>query len=208
MGMKRPSALHAVAFAVACTITTAAAAAESEPPRSSIGVTSGVTDLTLFTGAGYLTSGGGTGGAIATGVRLGVGRRFALGLDFGYGVMGLGSTMQDRWWVIPSMAVVVPVDVGRRRAAFDIGAGLGLGTSSGYAGGWSEYAAHPFTATWEYQLVPAVRAHAIASLSMTPTLELFARADAAALVLPHGAGATVTDSTWLLFSMGTRFELL
>ena len=43
---------------------------------------------------------------------------------------------------------------------------------------------------------------------VTPTVEVFVRADAAAMVLPRGSNASVMDSTWMLFSLGTRFDLL
>lgn len=168
-----------------------------------------LTKLSLDTSAGWLTSGGGNGAALGAGVRLGVGRHFAVGMDLGYGLMAApNSSMQDRWWFVPTMAVVMPARIGGRDFTFDVGAGLGLGTASGYAGGWSEYSAHPFTATWEFQLMPTVRAHAIASMRVSKTMEVFVRADAAALALPHGSNASMTDSTWMLISLGTRFDLL
>ncbi len=170
--------------------------ASNEPPK-----------LTLFTSAGYLGAGSGSGAALATGIRYAIGSHFAVGLDLGYGVIAQATTMEDRWWLIPSMAAVIPARIGGIRATFDIGAGLGLGTASGY-GSWSEYASHPFTATWEFQLVPAVRAHAIASFAASRSVDIFVRADAAALVLPHGVGAGVSDSTWMMFALGTRFRLL
>ena len=105
------------------------------------------------------------------------------------------------------MAAVIPARFGRVHATFDIGAGLGLGTASGY-GSASEYTSHPLTATWEFQLEPAVRAHAIAAFTVSRSLDVFARADAAALVLPHGSNAGPSDSTWLLFSLGARFRVL
>jgi hypothetical protein len=105
------------------------------------------------------------------------------------------------------MAVVIPARIGNVRMTFDIGAGLGLGTSSGYAS-WSEYAARPFSADWAFQLEPAVRAHAIASIAASRSLDVFVRADAAALVLPENATTSNSASTWLMFALGTRFGLL
>ncbi len=163
--------------------------------------------LTLFTSTGYLGTSGGSGAAVATGIRYAIGNHFALGFDLGYGLMAMQTGMQDRWWFIPSMAVVLPMRVGGTTATFDIGAGLGLGTSSGY-GSWSEYAAHPFTATWEFQLEPAVRAHAIAAFPVSRNVELFVRTDAAALVLPHGSAPSDADGLWLMASLGARFRLL
>ena len=181
---------------------TAVASADPDPDRVA-SAREAPAKLTLFTSAGYLATSGANGGALGTGVRWAVARHFALGFDLGYGLLATGAGMQDRWWLVPSMAVVFPVG----RVSFDVGAGLGLGTASGYAS-WSEYAAHPFQADWEFQLEPAARAHVIAAYALGPTLELFARAEAAALVLPHDAspGGT-TNSTWAMFSLGTRFAL-
>ena len=191
------------------TITTVASA--DDPDHTVAEKKEEPTKLSLFTSAGFLTTSGGNGGALATGVRYAVGSHFALGFDLGYGLMSTeGSAhgaMQDRWWLVPSMAVVLPTRVGKFPLTFDIGAGLGLGTASGYAS-WNEYTSHPFSADWEFQLEPAVRAHAIAAIAVSPSLEIFTRAEAAALVLPHGSSDSVTDSTWLMFSIGTRFRLL
>lgn len=49
---------------------------------------------------------------------------------------------------------------------------------------------------------------AIAAMQVTPKMEVFVRAEAAAMVLPKGSNASVTDSTRILLSMGTRFDLL
>jgi hypothetical protein len=207
--MKIKSIASALAFL--CTTGVAAFAAagpvEREPDTRPLAGREDATTLSGFASAGYLATSGANGSALGAGVRLAIGSRFALGFDFGYGLLATPPGMQDRWWLIPSMAFVVPAHFGPRRAAFDLGVGYGLGTSSGYAS-WSTYAAHPFNAAWEFQLEPTLRGHAIASLELTPSLEGFLRADAAALVLPHGANASVTDSTWLLFSLGTRFRLL
>jgi len=197
----------AAAFLVTVSTTTAASA---DPDRASQDARNEPSKLTLFTSAGYLATAGGNGGALATGVRYMIGRRFALGFDLGYGLMATDSPtakMEDRWWFIPSMAVVFPARVGKYPLSFDVGAGLGLGTSSGYTVP-SDYTDRPFSADWEFQLEPAVRAHAIAAIQVTRSLEIFARAEAAALVLPHGSSPSVTDSTWMMFSIGTRFGLL
>ncbi|HEY1955976.1 MAG TPA: hypothetical protein VGH28_10185 [Polyangiaceae bacterium] len=193
-------------LAILSTTTLAAA----DPDRASADARDAPRTLTLFTSAGYLATSGGNGGALATGVRWGIGRHFALGFDLGYGLMATDSPtakMEDRWWFIPSMAVVLPARVGRFPLTFDIGAGLGLGTSSGYSSP-SVYTSHPFSADWEFQLEPAVRAHVIAAIAVSRSLEIFTRAEAAALVLPHGSSPSVTDSTWMMFSVGTRFNLL
>src|SRR5271170_6447051 len=64
--------------------------------------------LGLFAGAGYLGGPGAYGEAFATGVRLGVGAHLAAGVDLGYGLLNASPVAEDRWWVIPSIALVVP----------------------------------------------------------------------------------------------------
>lgn len=204
-----------VTFSISMSFATAASAQRVPDPDKVPAVHEGPTQLSLFTSAGWLTSSGANGAALSTGVRLAIGEYFALGFDLGYGLLSAqagasattGTLMEDRWWFMPSMAGVIPVRLGRTRATFDIGAGLGLGTASGYKG-WDEYTSHPFTADWEFQLEPTVRAHAMASLAISRTVDVFLRAEAAALVLPHGVAAGPTDSTWMLVSLGTRFRLL
>lgn len=208
--MNLRSTLCASAFLVAINPVAIASAqsspTSSEPDARAHYLKEDFAQLSVFTSAGYLATSGANGAALSTGLRLGLGRRFALGFDFGYGLMKTDPGMQDRWWLLPSMAVVFPTTLFARKATFDVGVGFGLGTSSGYSS-WSRYASKPFTADWEFQLEPAARAHAIASIAMTPTVDVFVRAEAAALALPHGSNATVTDSTWTLFSLGTRFAL-
>lgn len=163
--------------------------------------------LTIFASTGYLGTGGGNGAAVATGIRYAIGNHFALGFDLGYGIMAVADAMQDRWWLVPSMAVVFPTHVMGKRTTFDVGFGLGLGSSSGYAS-WNTYAARPFSADWEIQLEPALRAHAIAAMSVSKDVELFMRADAATLVLPKDTRPNDADAMWLMLSMGARFRLL
>jgi hypothetical protein len=163
--------------------------------------------LSVFTAVGYLGTTGGSGGVVTTGARYMIGEHFAVGLDIGYGLMAVQDAMQDRWWIIPSMAVVIPARVGKVPLSFDIGAGFGWGTSSGYAS-WSTYAARPFSADWAFQLEPAVRAHAIAAASVSHSVDLFVRADAAAMILPQGSTPNDADGMWLMLAMGTRFRML
>ncbi len=195
------------ALVITASCTSSVAFADPPNPDRSDTKSDAPTKLTLFTSAGYLATSGGNGGALGTGIRYAIGEHFALGFDLGYGLMALQTGMQDRWWFMPNMAVVIPTRIANMPLSIDIGAGLGLGTSSGYAS-WSEYTSHPFTADWEFQLEPAVRAHAIAALGVSRSLEVFVRADAAALVLPHGSASSSSDSTWLMFAIGTRFRLL
>jgi hypothetical protein len=198
----------AMAFLLVPTVARVAAAdTENAEPGVSGNGRESVAKLTAFASAGYLGTSGASGAGLGAGVRLALGARFALGLDFGYGLLATRTTAQDRWWLIPSMAVVFPARIVGQRASFDVGAGLGWGTASGYAG-WNDYFARPLTAAWAYQLVPTVRAHAIAAVAVSPSVDVFVRVDAAALVMPEGAAASVTDTTWILSSMGARFWLL
>ena len=191
-----------IAFAVFTITSSAAAEDKAQTPRAGEPM-----KLSVFTAAGYLGTGGGNGGVIATGARYMVGDHFALGLDLGYGLMAVQAAMQDRWWIIPSMAVVLPTRVGKVPLSFDIGAGFGWGTSSGYKS-WDTYAARPFSADWAFQLVPAVRAHAIAAVSVSHSVDVFLRADAAAMILAQNSGSNDADAMWLMLAMGTRFRML
>jgi len=212
MAKTKARSVGVMAFLLA--VGAARAASAEEPPKlPAPEPPSRFTNLTGFAGAGYMTSGGGHGAALSSGVRLGIGRYFALGFDFGYGLMATpqgsafrGTTMEDRWWLMPSMAFVIPARVGSHRLAFDLGVGLGVGTTSGYSSG-ARYADQPLSADWEYQLIPTFRLHAIAAMEVGKNLEVFARADAASLIMEHGTGLAVTDHTWLLLSLGTRFNL-
>jgi hypothetical protein len=155
----------------------------------------------LFAGAGALASPGATGGAFLAGLRLGIGEHFAASADLGYGLLTAPPTIQDRWWVMPSAALVIPVGSVR----LDFGGGAGVGTSSGYVS-WSDYDARPFTPIWHYT-VPAVRMHVAAAFPLARNLDLFARADAASLVgvtSPSGA----IDTTWFALWIGLQPRLL
>jgi hypothetical protein len=205
MGMTKTISI--LAFTLAMIASSTALADDKPNPDRTTTHDDGVAKLSAFASTGYLGTSGANGGAVSTGVRLALGEHFALGLDLGYGLIATANAMQDRWWLIPSMAVVVPTRIASRKTTFDFGVGFGAGTSSGYASS-SEYSAHPFTADWAYQLIPTARAHAIAAMTVTPSLDLFIRADAAAMIMPDGTHATVTDTTWLMFSLGARFRLL
>jgi hypothetical protein len=157
-------------------------------------------NLGLFAGAGVLGSPGATGGAFLTGLRLALGRHFAASVDLGYGLITAPPTIQDRWWVIPSAALVVPVGPVR----LDVGAGVGVGTSSGYLS-WAGYDARPFTPVW-HATVPAVRAHVTTAIAASRGLDLFARADVASLV-SAGSPAGATDATWFALWIGVQPRL-
>lgn len=187
-------------LAVVLTLLTSVLATAEEPQK-----------LGLFVGAGYLGSPDTHGAAMGAGVRLAMGRHLALSFDLGYGVVGNAATVQDRWWLIPSVALVIPVG----RVRFDIGAGVGLGTCSGYSD-WRDFAEAPFMPTWAFQLAPAARGHVVASVKVRRNLELFARVDVASLLLDGNAigfrdnnlqpGAR--DTMWVNLWLGFQFGLL
>lgn len=193
-------ALETVAFALVIVATAGrtARADESIEPRTLPAPHS----LGLFAGVGAIGSPGADGGAFLTGLRLGVGRHFAASVDLGYGLLSAPPTIQDRWWVIPSAALVIPAGSVR----LDLGAGAGLGTSSGYVS-WSDYDARPFTPIWHYT-VPAVRAHALAAIEVAHNLDLFARVDVASLLSVGSRTGGAMDTTWFALWIGVEPRLL
>jgi hypothetical protein len=165
----------------------------------------------VLASAGYLGALAGHGAALEAGVRVPLGEHLALAFDLGYGVLHDGATVEDRWWLIPSLAWVARTV----RLRFDFGAGAGLGASSGYAS-FADYTSGPFSPVWAYQLVPAVRGHAIAAMPLTRTTDAFVRLDVAALLLSGNAiGSRVgdpeprlADTSWMTLSIGAAFALL
>jgi hypothetical protein len=162
-------------------------------------------------GAGWLGAPGYNGAVLSAGVRSLPLPRLALAFDLGYGVIAGSPEVQDRWWLMPSVALAIPVG----GVALDAGLGLGLGASSGYRT-WPAYAAAPFGPVWAFQLVPAVRGHLLASRVLDEGLELFVRADLSRLLLggtelgsrvppPHIATA---DLLWFDLALGVEFSLL
>jgi hypothetical protein len=163
--------------------------------------TAGEQKLSLLAGAGYLGTPAADGGAFLAGLRLALGDHFAASVDLGYGLVSAAPTVQDRWWVMPAAAWVIPAGSVR----VDLGAGAGVGTSSGYLT-WSDSVARPFTPVWHFT-VPAVRAHVAAAGPLTRNVDLFARADVASLLFAHSqAGAA--DTTWFTLWVGVQSRLL
>jgi hypothetical protein len=197
VGTARATGIVAFAVVLATNAGRAARADESFEPRAVPAPHS----VALFAGLGALGSPGAVGGAFLTGLRLGVGRHFAASLDLGYGLLTAAPTIQDRWWVIPSAALVIPAGSLR----LDLGSGAGVGTSSGYVS-WSDYDARPFTPVWHYT-VPAVRAHATLAMQAARDLEVFARVDVASL-LSVGSPAGAMDTTWVALWLGVEPRLL
>ena len=147
--------------------------------------------------------------ALDAGARLALGRYFALGFDLGYGVMTGARDAQDRWWMIPTAAMVVPVDDLR----FELGAGVGLGATSGYTN-LDAFARGPFDPTWAFQLAPTIRLHASLSWHVSDGCFVFVRLDAASLMLEgntigYRAGnamPTTADTFWMTSSLGVSFR--
>ena len=165
-------------------------------------------ELSLFVGTGYLASPGANGNAVSTGIRLRTGHA-ALSFDLGYGLLSTRVGKQDRWWLIPAAAVVIPAGP----VTFDLGAGVGLGTSSGFSSfkDWSND-----RTTWEFQLIPAARAHAVTTLKLTDSFELFVRLDVASLLLDRNSAGFqtrrinpgISETVWIHLWVGGQFRLL
>jgi hypothetical protein len=158
----------------------------------------------------YLASGAGNGIAISSGLRLGLGTHAAVGADLGYGVLAGSAGTQDRWWIMSTIAWVVPTNYAR----LDLGVGLGLGAASGYPS-FGDYTRAPFSPVWAFQLVPAVRAHLMWATPLGPDFDVFARIDVAGLLFAgqigfhHGDPNPATgDTTWLDVGAGVQFRLL
>jgi hypothetical protein len=167
--------------------------------------------LGVFADTSYLASAAGNGVAVSSGLRLALGAHAALGADLGYGVLAAPSAAQDRWWILPTLAWVIPTGPWR----LDLGAGLGVGASSGYAS-LGAYTAGPFSPTWAFQLVPAARAHVMGATSVSRDIDLFVRLEAATLVLSgtplgfrHGnTSPGSSDTTWFDVGAGLQFRVL
>jgi hypothetical protein len=157
--------------------------------------------LSFIIGAGSINSPGAAGGALWTGLRLSLGPHFAGSVDLGYGLAGTAPSDQDRWWVIPTLAAVIPTAPMR----IELGLGAGVGTSSGYRA-WSEYFSTPFLPEW-HDTVPIVRAHASAARSLTPNVDIFARAEVASLLFASEHDGTI-DTLWLALWVGLQVGIL
>ena len=187
-------------------LSSALASAEASAPLAA----SGPPRLGAFITGGYLTSPGTQGGAVSTGLRLGLGEHFAASFDVGYGWLAAGVGVQDRWWVMPAVAWVIPAGAAR----IDLGAGVGAGTSSAF-GSWSDYRSD--RTLWAFQLAPAARAHVLASVPLTQAFDVFARVDVAGLLLEgnslgiregENAHPGLRDTLWVHLSIGVVFRLL
>jgi hypothetical protein len=164
------------------------------------GVRTHAGSLGLFADVAYLGSPGAAGAVLDVGLRLGIASHLAGSFDFGYGLMSSFPGTQDRWWAILALACVTADGPVR----FEIGAGAGVGTSSGYTS-WPDYVAGPFSPVW-HLTVPAVRAHAVATTRVTRSLDVFARIDFGSLLFTSSYG--VGDTLWFDLGIGIQYGLL
>ncbi len=161
--------------------------------------------LHAFVGGGYLTTPGGQGAAVVGGMRYSIGRHFAVSLAASYGSL---NSIQDRWWVMPTIAWVIPAGAFR----FDFGAGVGSSTATAFAS-WSDYSRDQ--PMWVNEAVPSFRLNAIVAAPISPGFELFARADATMQLLEQTSlgwrrGEAPTRNTGTMFlnlSVGCQFRL-
>lgn len=166
-------------------------------------------DVELAGDVAYLTNGRDHGTAIDATLRVGFGRHFALGLDVGYGVI-LAPRVEDRWWIVPTASLVVPLDALR----LDVGAGIGAGAASGYRD-LDAYAAGPFDPDWAYQLAPAIVGHVMLAWLTGESANVFVRLDAGVLavdgnelgVREQTRERSSADTAWLALSVGAALDL-
>jgi len=183
-------------------------AEESHPERPNL-------ELALVGGVAALGSPGEIGLAFALGTRLALGRYTALRFDIGYGVTGGSRSLEDRWWLVPSFAAVIPIE----RLRVEVGAGVGFATSSGYTD-LDAFVRDPFEDDWAYQLVPAVRGHLALWLDLEEAVDAYVQLDAGGLLTagndiglragPNGGAGIPSDAqlVWATLTVGTSHDLL
>lgn len=176
-------------------------AQRAEPPA--------VAQLDLIGGVSLLGAPGELGLAFVLGTRLSLGRYTALRFDIGYGVMGGSRSLEDRWWLIPSFAAVVPFD----QVRVEMGVGVGFATTSGYTS-FEAFVREPFDDDWAYQLIPAVRGHAALWLELGHDADFYVQIDAGVLVTEgNDIGLRVGDPNmaqrvWTTLTVGSSVWLL
>jgi hypothetical protein len=193
------------AFCIVAAMTTSTLARADEPVATpTIESSSPDPRLGFLAGVVGIASPGAYGAALGTGLRLRLGNYFAASVDLGYGLAGASPGMQDRWWLIPAVAGVIPAG----SLHFDLGAGFGVATSSGYVS-WADYAAAPFTPIWHFT-VPAARAHLAATLPVARALDLYARLEVVSLLLigSPDADAELMNTLWVGLWIGLQYKLL
>jgi hypothetical protein len=176
------------------------------PPASATSTTS----LGVYSGLGYFGVNDVNGAAFLVGARLGVKRHLAFGFDFGWGALALtdSAAVEDRWWLMPSAAFVIPAGAAR----IDLGVGLGVATASGYDSSSTFFAA-PFAPKWAFQLVPAGRLQAVAMIPVSERVDVFMRPEAGMLFgagtlgLSNGdANRPFRDTSWAALFLGAHYR--
>jgi hypothetical protein len=164
-------------FASLVLVSRTASAETASVESPSIGAKS-TTSLGVYSGLGYLGVHDVNGAAFLVGSRLAVSRHVAFAFDFGWGAQKVvdSAAVQDRWWLMPSAAFVIPVGVAR----IDLGVGLGVATTSGYDSSSTFFAA-PFAPKWAFQLNPAGRLQAAVMVPVTDRVDLYARTETGTL---------------------------
>jgi|GEM_PF-2389264 len=164
--------------------------------------------------AGGLAALGGTdtgGVALTLGGRLLLGSFSVLRLDVGYGLVGNDHEVQDRWWILPGYALLIPIDTMR----LEIGASLGFATSSGYPD-LAAFGDAPFNPRWALQLVGAARGHVALWFDLDESNAAFIELAVGTLHLEgndagvrHGIdNATAAETVWWTLTVGTTFDVL
>jgi len=156
--------------------------------------------LAVYVGAGALGSPGTFGSDVALGLRLRAAPHVALELDTAYGLVGSSGVAQDRWWAIPGVAAVLPLG----NATLDLGAGMGVGTTSGYES-WTAYEAAPFEPTSHHTVV-AGQLHAALTLPISHQFDALMRVQAGRLL--DGLSLSAADGTWLGLTLGVQARIL
>lgn len=149
----------------------------------------------------------GAGLAFDLGARFELNTTHAFSLRAGYGVLVGDRETQDRWWMLASYGVQLPLDRGLR---VELGGGLGAGAVSGYDN-LDAFIAAPFDPHWAYQLLPAATVHARlwiedgAHTSWFVGAELGGLVDVPGLGVREGNAHQASDLMWLTCSVGTAF---
>ncbi len=159
----------------------------------------------LYAGGGYLASQGSGGAAANVGTRVRLMKHLAATFDFGWGLLHGAGEAEDRWWLMPSLELTLPL--GPLRA--DLGGGVGLATASGYPD-VATFGQRPFGPDWAFQLAPATREYLRVSWG-----RWFARADVGSLLLDGNSvgirrgnpSPTGEQTHWALLWLGGAIEL-
>src|SRR6185312_14382354 len=155
--------------------------------------------LSVYAGAGALGSPGTFGSDVALGLRLRAAPHVALDLDTAYGLVGSAGVAQDRWWAIPGVAAVLPLG----DATLDLGAGVGVGTTSGYDS-WAAYEAAPFEPEWHHT-VAAGQVHLALTIPLGCGVDAMARAQAGTLL--GVARLPAADGAWFGLTLGVQVRV-